>query len=257
MTPSPQEFPVVPIADSHLENTKELYDDRLAALDGDLGHIRDFYFDDDIWVIRYAIADTGSWLPGRLVLLSPHAFGRLDQHQKTLHIKLRKMQIENSPSIDTHKPVSRQYEADYYSYFGWPPYWGGDGMWGIGGYPGLLPPSQAELESRRRYHHRDDKHLRSTQEVTGYHIETVDGEIGRVSGFLVDDRSWAIPELLVEAGHWYSGKEIRIPTEKVETIIYDRSKVVVSLTKKDIERTAEYALAKAGSGKAGELNVHP
>jgi hypothetical protein len=111
-----QEVPVVPTTDSHLESTKDLYGDRIAAMDGDIGHIRDFYFDDKIWVIRYAIADTGSWLTGRLVLLSPYAFGKLDQHDKTLHINLRKMQIQDSPSIESHRPVSRQFEADYYMY---------------------------------------------------------------------------------------------------------------------------------------------
>jgi sporulation protein YlmC with PRC-barrel domain len=256
MTLSPQEIPVVPITDSHLENTRELYGDKIAALDGNIGHVRDFYFDDNIWVIRYAIADTGSWLPGRLVLLSPHAFGKLDQHKKTLHINLQRIQIENSPPIESQKPVSRQYEADYYSYYGWPVYWSGGGLWGLTGYPGIRPPSEAEVESLRRYHHRDDKHLRSAQEVTGYHIETAGGEIGRVSGFMVDDRSWAIPELVVEAGRWYSGKEIRIPTDKVDRISYSDSKVVVSLTKADIEKTTENHLARASSEKPSEKNIH-
>jgi hypothetical protein len=88
-------------------------------LDGDIGHVKDFYFDDENWVIRYLVADTGSWLSGRLVLLTPHVFGKLDQSEKTLQetlqIKLRKMQIENSPSIDLHKPVSRQYEIEYFA----------------------------------------------------------------------------------------------------------------------------------------------
>jgi hypothetical protein len=65
-----------------------------------------------------------------------------------------------------------------------------------------------------------------------------------VTGFLVDDRSWAIRELVVETGHWYSGKEIRIPTSKVERISYEASKVVVNLTKADIQKTADHALAK-------------
>lgn len=255
MTLRSQELPVVATADSHLENTAELYHNKLAALDGDIGHIRDFYFDDDSWVIRYAIADTGSWLAGRLVLLSPHSFGKLDQYEKTLHINLRKMQIESSPSIETHKPVSRQYEADYYTYYGWPPYWSGSGLWGDGSYPGLLPISPADRESRRLYHHRDDKHLRSAREVTGYRVETAEGEIGRVTGFLVDDRSWAVPELVVEAGHWYAGKEIRIPTDKVSTISYSDSKVVVSLSKADVERTAEHELAKAGGATSGDRNM--
>jgi hypothetical protein len=118
MTQSTQECPTIPTADWHLLNAKELVGDKLATLDGNIGHIRDFYFDDNIWAIRYAIADTGSWLSERLVLLSPHALGKLDQRERTLHINLRKMQIPNSPPIELHKPVSRQYEVEYFRYYG-------------------------------------------------------------------------------------------------------------------------------------------
>ena len=244
-----QEYPVVPTAESRLRNTEELYGSKLAALDGDIGHVKDFYFDDNIWVIRYAIADTGSWLPGRLVLLSPHAFGALDQHEKILHINLHKTQIQDSPSIESHKPVSRQYEAEYYRYYGWPAYWAGDAMWGMGGYPVLVPPMKDEIEAQRVYYHRDDKHLQSAREVTGYPIEAADGTIGHVKGFMVDEQSWAIRELVIETGHWYSGKEIRIATSKVNWISYKESKVHVNLTKADIQKTAEHELAKADAAQ--------
>ena len=248
MTRTTEKYPTVAFCDSHLENTRELIGNKIAAVDGDIGHVRDFYFDDHIWVIRYAIADTGPWLTGRLVLLSPHSFARLDQQERTLHVNLSKMRIEDSPAIESHKPVSRQYEADYYQYYGWPAYWDGGAMWGLGGYPAILPHSKVEVEAVEKYHHRDDKHLNSVVEVTGYHIEAADGQIGHVTGFLIDDRSWAIRELVVEAGHWYSGKEIRIPTGKVERISYKESKVYVSLTMVDIQKTAEHELANADTG---------
>jgi hypothetical protein len=222
-----------------LQNLKEIYGNKLAALDGDIGHVKDFYFDDENWVIRYLVADTGSWLTGRLVVLTPHAFGKLNQNEKTLHIKLHKKKIQDSPSIDSHKPVSRQYETEYYGYYGLPAYWNGDAIWGPINYPVVLPPTEKEMEIYKKYHHRDDKHLRSTQAVTGYHIQSVDGEIGHVSSFLVDDRSWEIRELVIETGHWYSGKEILIPPSKVERISYDESKVFVNLTMADIQQTSE------------------
>src|ERR1017187_8789238 len=182
MTRLPQEVPSVPTVDSHLENTKDLLGNSLAALDGDIGHLSDFYFDDNIWVIRYAVADTGDWLTGRLVLLSPHAFGKLDQNARTLHINLRKMQIQDSPSIESHEPVSCQYEVEYYRYYGWPAYWVGGAMGGLGGYPAVVPPSEGEGLAHLKHHHRDDKHLQSTREVSGYPIEATDGKIGHVTG---------------------------------------------------------------------------
>ena len=222
-----------------LQKIKQLYGDKLAALDGDIGHVKDFYCDDENWVIRYLVADTGSWLTGRLVLLTPHAFGKLNQSEKTFHIKLHKKQIENSPSIESHKPVSRQFEIEYYSYYGWPPYWDGGGMSGISPIPVALPLLVDRIKSHQKHKHREDKHLRSTQAMSGYHIETSDGEIGHVTDFMVDEKSWAIHELVIETGHWYSGKEILIPPSKVKRISYEESKVFVSLTKEDIQRTAE------------------
>ncbi len=232
-----------------LQNIKTLHGHKLAASDGAIGQVKDFYFDDKTWVVRYLVVDTGSWLPGRLVLLSPHAFGRWDAEEKMLHVNLTRKQIEDSPSIDAHKPVSRQYEVDYYRYYGWPTYWEGSGMWGMGGYPVVMPPPKAELVEAQKHHHRADKHLRSTHAVSGYQIQATDAEIGSVSSFLVDDKSWAIRALVVEAGHWYSGKEILLSPLKVDRISYEESKVFVNVTKADIERTLENHLVHTGEGK--------
>jgi hypothetical protein len=256
MSRTTQEYSIASTATPQFQNTEKLYGHKLAALDGDIGHLRDFYFDDNIWVIRYAVADTGTWLTGRLVLLSPHAFGKLDQDEKTLHINLTKVQIQDSPAIESHKPVSRQYEAEYYRYYGWPAYWAGDAMWGMGSYPVIVPPAEGEVEERRSYYHRDDKHLQSARDITGYPIQTTDGELGHVKGFLVDERSWAIRELIIETGHWYSGKEIRISTDKVSWISYKQSKVHVLLTKADIQKTAEHSKAGVDESSRGETHVH-
>ena len=68
-----------------LHNLKQIRGHKLAASDGAIGHVKDFYFDDKTWAIRYVVADTGNWLTGRLVLLSPYSFGRLDYEGKVLH----------------------------------------------------------------------------------------------------------------------------------------------------------------------------
>ncbi len=226
-----------------LHNIQELYGDKLSAIDGEIGKVKDFYFDDNNWVVRYLIADTGNWLTGRTVLLSPHSFGNLDQLERTLNIQLTKKQIEKSPSIESHLPVNRQFERDYYAYYGYPAYWDGGGMWGAGGYPMILPTLADVQTSHKQFHHRDDKHLRSTLAVTGYDIQTADGMIGAVSGYMVDEKSWAIRDLVVETGSWYSGKEIKVPVSKVERISYEESKVFITLTKEDLQRTSEDGVA--------------
>jgi hypothetical protein len=216
-----------------LLNTKELYGHKLAATDGEIGHVKDFLFDDKTWVIRYLVADTGAWLPGRLVLLSPHSFIRWDQQEKTLHVSLDRKHIENSPSIDAHRTVSRQFEVEYYRHYGWPAYWTGGAIWGLGGFPVVVPPPPGEIIDRTHRHH-DDKHLQSAQAIAGYYAQTPGGTIGDVKGFLVNDKSWAIRELVVQTGHWYSGQSIHVSPSQVQRIDYDESKVHMNLAKAEV-----------------------
>lgn len=239
-----------------LQYIKQLYGSRLASLDGDIGHAKDFYFDDKAWAIRYLVADTGSWLTGRLVLISPHAFGKWDLYERRLHIKLRKKQIEDSPSIDAHVPVSRQFEENYYRSFGWPAYWQGGQMWGMSGYPLVAAPLPLDAAARKAQEPAADRHLQSAKTVTGYAVEASDGPIGHMGGFRVDDRSWGIRDLVVETGHWYSGKEVLIPVEKVARIGYVESRVFVNLTRSEIQAAAGDTLAEAGVGRHQKEMLH-
>ncbi len=227
-----------------LQTTQALYGIKLAALDGEIGRVKDFYFDDQTWAIRYVVADTGSWLDDRLVLLSPHAFSRLRAEHGVLPVKLRKAQVEGSPSIEAHKPVSRQFEIEYHHYYGWPAYWNDGATCGLGGEAVALPPDLEKLEVERLHRH-DDKHLQSTLAVTGFHLQARDGIAGRVTGFLVDEKSWLIRELAVEAGHWYAGKEILIPTGLIERISCEVSTVFVDLAKADLLHTSAHGIVNA------------
>jgi len=233
-----------------LQNIKELYGRKLGAIDGDIGHIHDFYFQDTNWAVRYLVVDTGPWLSGRQVLLSSHAFepmilAKSAVGDAVIQVNLTRKQIENSPSIDTHRPVSRQYEEDYYRYYGWPTYWDGGGMMGMGTLPMEGPPSASADRPHHGHGQRDDIHLRSTKAVTGYGIHATDGLIGTVKSFLLDGRAWTICELEVETGHWYSGKEVLIPVGKVLSISFGESLVRVDLSKALIKKTGNHQLVES------------
>lgn len=219
-----------------LQSAKELYGKKLAALDGDIGHVKDFYFDDEAWVVRYVVVDTGAWLTGRLVLLSPHAFERLDQHDKTLQVNLLKKQIQDSPSIAMHETVSRQFEENYYRSYGWPVYWQGGQMWGMSGNPLVAVPQPQDVAARQALEPPADRHLESTGTVTGYAIEATDGAIGHLRDLHLDATSWAIDELAVEAGHWYSGRQILLSPSQVDRVDFREKKIFVKLAKADIGR---------------------
>jgi hypothetical protein len=232
-----------------LLSINQLYGNKLGASDGEIGHVKDFYFDDRNWVVRYVIADTGSWLPGREVLISPHAFGAFHPAEKVLGVTLTRKQIENSPSIALHKPVSRQYEEEYHQYYGWPYYWQGDALWGMSGLPTfILPaetPSGTPAADSAPPSKGPDSHLRSAQAVNGYHLMATDGILGHVCDFMMDPQSWAIRQLVVKTGHRFSGKEVLIPASAVDRVGYDKSTVWVNLTSDGVEHSPARHLAPA------------
>ena len=123
-----------------LHSIQQRYGEKLRATDGEIGHVRDFYFDDKTWTIRYLVADTGGWLTDRQVLISPHALGHLYPQGKVFLVNLTRKQIEKSPSIDEHKPVSRQHEEEYHRYYGYPYYAESWPLSGLASYPVLAPP---------------------------------------------------------------------------------------------------------------------
>ena len=218
-----------------LHSIQQRYGEKLRAIDGEIGHVRDFHIDDKTWTIRYLVADTGGWLTDRQVLISPHALGHLYPQGKVFLVNLTREQIEKSPSIDEHKPVSRQHEEEYHRYYGYPYY---AETWPLGGlaeYPVVAPPPPPTAAKT----HGVDSHLRSTRVVKGYKVEATDGAIGQVTDFLVSGRNWVIRKIVVESGYWYSAKEIHIPTEKIFRISYNESIVYVDLTKAAIMGAAQ------------------
>ena len=100
-----------------LRSIKDLDDYTVGATDGIIGHVKDFYFDDKAWVIRYLVVNAGAWGLGRNVLISPLSVGRPNWSMKILPLWITKEQLKNSPGIDTEKPVSRQHEMNFLKYF--------------------------------------------------------------------------------------------------------------------------------------------
>jgi hypothetical protein len=239
-----------------LQSLKNLYGNKLGASDGDIGHVKDFYFDDQNWTVRYVVANTGNWLTGRQVLLSPHAFRGHPPAGPAMLVNLTRKQIEGSPAMETHQPVSRQYEEEYHRYYGWPYYWEGDGLWGgMRGFPVLeLPPkfSSTEPAEAERKPKGADSNLRSTQAVTGYHVQGPDGIAGYVFDFMMDDQSWAINQLVVKTGHRFTGKEVQIPISQVERISYEESTVFVRLNKEAVEKSPEHRLIPTNAASRPE-----
>ena len=235
-----------------LHSVKQLHGYKLGALDGEIGRVKGFYFDDKDWVVRYLVVDTGSWIPGRKVLISPYALGGIYPGGNILEVALTREKIEKSPSIETQLPVAREHERDYYRYYNWPVYWGGSDLWGMNPAPFAPPsyqsPEEEGQQARAEESEKPDSHLRSTQEVTGYDVQAVDGEVGHVEDFLIDDENWTIHSLVVATGHWWSGKNVLLPPREIEKVSWDESKVFTSLTRLKLQQEPQYEPAVAASG---------
>ncbi len=220
-----------------LSKAKTLKGYQLNSLDGEIGKVEEFYFDDSHWTIRYLVADTGNWLTGRQVLISPYALGAVDREEKLISVDLTRNQIENSPSLDSDKPVSQQFETDYYRYYGWPIYWGAPYMWG--NYP-YLERNSEQWKNFTTGEKAWDPHLRSTHQVTDYHIQAIDGEIGHVEDFIIDDETWAIRYLIVNTRNWWPGKKVVLSPRWIEKVSWEEGKVFVNLRREAIKESPEY-----------------
>jgi hypothetical protein len=221
----------------------ELQGFTIGATDGDIGRVDAFYFDDTSFTVRHLVVDTGSWLTGRKVLISPMALTAIDWHGKRIKTKLTKSQVEQSPNVDTDQPVSRQQEINYHRYFGYPNYWEGPWLWGLGPYPVMTSGGEIR-DYERRWEWGDkepgDPHLRSSTAVIGYHIEATDGDIGHVEDFLVEDSSWAIRYMVVDTRNWWPGKKVLVSPEWIERVDWSDSKVHVGVTREQIQQSPEH-----------------
>ena len=106
-----------------LESLKALDGFTIHAMDGEIGSTEDVLWDDAAWMVRYLVVDTGKWLPGRRVLISPASveFVGWDEHE--ISVNLTSDQVRNSPEAASDEPVSRQHEEALSAYYGWPSYW--------------------------------------------------------------------------------------------------------------------------------------
>jgi hypothetical protein len=226
-----------------LTNATHLKGLEIRATDGEIGTVDEFYFDDESWAIRYLTVQTGGWLGGRRVLISPIAVVHADWQAKRLDVALTKKQVENSPDINTHQPVSRQHEIAYFGYYGYPFYWGGSELWGAAPNPaGLAIPIPASTEAIADSVAKGspDSHLRSAEAVTGYHVEATNGEIGHLDGFVIDDETWAIRYVEVATRNWLPGKKILVSPAWIERVSWEDSKVSVGLKRETIQKAPEY-----------------
>jgi hypothetical protein len=192
----------------------------LHATDGEIGQCTDFLFDDFHYTIRYLVVDTSKWLPGRKVVISPAAVDHqaLLNRDGNIRVRLTREQIQDSPSLDEHLPVSMKVEAHLSTYYGWPVYWSGPYPWGLSEAVPAIGINEHALAAEIDAIENDDSRLRSAIEVMNYHIQTLDGELGHVEDFAFGLPDWRIKYMILDTRNWLPGRKLAIPPEWITEI---------------------------------------
>ena len=218
-----------------LSSLHEIVGYKIHATDEHIGSVEDMLFDDHQWKVRYLVIDTGEWLKERLVLVSPMAVKEPQGKDRVLPLSLTKEQIEGSPSLATHLPVSRQHETSLIQYYGWDPYWYAET------YPiGMPAPRVAGPMPEEGGQERRDANLRSLNEVRGYHIHAEDGQIGHVDDFIARTGDWTIRYMAIDTHNWIPGKKVLIAPQWITGVAWEERMVNVGLERKTIKDSPDY-----------------
>lgn len=207
----------------------------IRALDGPIGEVHEFLFDDRLWTLRYLVAQLGGWLDGRFVLIPAGMLLGLDSAARAIAVALTQQQVANSPDISIDQPVSRQCASSRFRIDYTPTYWGTAGLWGLGIGPGdpdtirhmLDAADQDDRAARRAGRKHGDPHLRSTRAVRGYTVQSCDKAIGHIADLIVDDTIWAIRYVALAPRIWWLGKKVLAPARWISGIDASQSRVTL------------------------------
>lgn len=224
-------------------NFKQLTSSHINAIDGELGKVKDVYFDDRHWTIRFLVVDVHPWLAlSQKVMLSPIALLNFNVKDAEVKVSMSKEMIENCPKVEDYATVSREFEKKYFDYFGYGYYWTGPSMWGDYTYPSalfnreLLPHSAIQETEMDKINQ-----LRSAYEIQNYDVEEIDGSKGRVQDCIWNTHDWSLKYLVIDARNWLpDGKKVLISPRQIESMNWENKVVKCRLSIEQIDDCPEY-----------------
>ncbi len=221
-----------------LISAKYLTNYKVESKDGEIGQVHSFIFDDEKWIIRYLVVDTGNWLTGRKVLIIPSVLGKPDGQRMMFPVELTREEIEKSPHIDADKPVSREQEQQLHQYYNWAAYWGGP----FGLMTTAVGPIAMEAEKKKTVVIEGTlkSHLRSTKEVTGYSLHASDGIIGHVDDFILHWEDWIIRYMIIDTSRWLISNKVIIPPDWVSEINWEHAEVFVDVSRETVRKSPQF-----------------
>jgi hypothetical protein len=209
----------------------------LAATDGLLGMVEDVIFEDPSWIIRYLAVETGTWLPGRKVLISPVTVKSVDIPSGIITTNLTRDQIRNAPSINQHPTLTRMHELALAEYYDWPRYWEETI------YRDWLP-SMRVLRGQHGPHvdvNRGKGVLCGFNELYGYRMEAIDGIVGHVEDLVFRDEDWLIRYIIADTRDLWPSRQVLVAPQWVTKIDWERKHLQVNLTREEIRHAPAFS----------------
>lgn len=203
-----------------LRTVEQLKGMELVGKDGVVGTLEDVYFDHEEWRLRQAVVFTGPWLSGRWIMLPFSLLGPADPGKRTLPVAAGRERIRSAPVPDTDKPINRIFEAALAAHYDCPAYWNHPGS------PGVEAGST---------------HLLSAEELLGYHVEAMDGYVGRLEDYLVEEEDWTVRYLLTGARKWMSGRRMAAPADWIHMVSWRHRMVVLRHFREEIRKAPGFA----------------
>jgi hypothetical protein len=205
------------------------------GLDGHLGTVSDLLFDDSSWKLRWLVVSTRDWFPNHEVLLPVSVLRYPDPTRRQFGVTLTVQQIQDSPHLDGDLPVSRQVEV------GSPLHHTAAGS----------PTGYAVLSESKP----NDPHLRSMEAVIGHRVHAIDGLIGHVDDFLINDADWSVRFVKVDTRNWGPTQRALLPPRLIRKIDWLARAVHLEVDRREIENRSLHDPAAGADAIDGEMRL--
>ena len=199
--------------------TNRVYGSRLNTCDDEHVIVQDLLFDDRTWCVRYLVVRLRHLLIREDFLLTPEQIENTTPSVESFQTRLSVAEVRSLPRLLSNPSVAKQEELKAARMIAWEAYW-----------TGLFD----------RFTDFGDPHLRNTRAVTGHQAFSLDGEVGFIDNFVVDDQDWTIRYLVVRLGKRKSSRRVMIDPQLVDSISWESHGVWVHLPKEAIERCDEF-----------------
>jgi hypothetical protein len=205
-----------------IRSYKRLIGSSIQALDGDIGKLKDVYFDDLNWNVRYFVIELGSWFSGKCVLVPPSSISPFDGTM--LKVELTKAELRSCPHSDEAIPVSLQLRYNERTSFD------------LASNAGCLINAGHMITpvtiSNDCGFSENNPHLRSCKAVSEYKLLASDGDIGAVKDILIDDSLWLIRFLTALTKVNLESLEKLYRSEIINEIQWSSAVISLSMTRK-------------------------